>query len=128
MGPGVASVGAVYPSAVHRRLACVSCLAHMVFVGFTVIGGFLAWLVPALLVPHLAAAAWGGRMAITRAACPLSRIENWARRRAGKPQLHERGFVAHYFEGKVYPARWARKVEVAVGGLVVSSWAVLAAR
>jgi hypothetical protein len=100
-------------------------VAHLVFVGFTVLGGFLALLLPWVLIPHIAAALWGGRQAVTRAACPLSNLENWGRERAGRPPLDDGGFIAHYFEEKVYPRRWARRVEVVVGGLVVGSWAVL---
>jgi hypothetical protein len=107
---------------VHRIVAPFALVVHMMFVGFTVIGGFLAWLAPWLLVPHLAAAAWGGRMALSRAVCPLSRLENWGRALAGRPALDERGFVAHYFEDRVYPTRWARRIEVLVGSIVVSSW------
>lgn len=94
----------------------------MAFVGFTLIGGFLAWLMPWLLAPHFACAMWGGRMAVTDAKCPLSRLENWGRAGAGRPALHERGFIAHYFENKVYPTRWARRVEVVVGSLIAASW------
>ena len=59
---------------------------------------------------------------VTRAACPLSRLENWGRASTGRPELHERGFIAHYFEKSVYPARWARPVEFIVGGLIIGSW------
>lgn len=100
----------------------------MVFVGFTIIGGFLAWLAPWVLIPHAAAALWGGRMAVSRAKCPLSRLENWGRVGSGKPTLDPDGFIAHYFENRVYPARWARRVELIVGGLVLGSWLGLALR
>ena len=101
---------------------------HMLFVAFTVIGGFLAWLMPWVFLPHIAAAAWGGRMAATKAACPLSRLENWGREGSGKPQLHERGFIAHYFEDRVYPSRRARRIELIVATLVLGSWLGLAVR
>ncbi|KRB73851.1 hypothetical protein ASE01_17700 [Nocardioides sp. Root190] len=113
----------------HRIIAPFAVVIHLVFVGFTVIGGFLAWLVvPWLVVPHVAAAAWGGRMAVSRAACPLSRLENWGRSRTGRPELHERGFVAHYFEGTVYPHRWSRRIELVIGGLIAGSWLGFALR
>ena len=112
----------------HRLVAPFALVAHLVFVGFTVVGGFLAWFVPWVFIPHIAAAAWGGRMALTRAACPLSRLEDWGRTRAGRPMLDERGFVAHYFEGKVYPARWARRIEILLLTVILGSWLGLAAR
>ncbi|WP_183094544.1 DUF2784 domain-containing protein [Nocardioides stalactiti] len=112
----------------HRFVARIALGAHLLFVGFTIVGGLLSLVIPWLLMPHIAAAAWGGRMAVTRAACPLSRLEDWGRAGAGRPLLHEEGFVAHYFEGRVYPRRWSRRVEVAVGGVVFTSWLALATR
>ncbi len=109
-------------------MAASALVVHLVFVAFTVVGGFLACMVPWLFVPHLAAAAWGGRMAATRAACPLSRLEDWGRTGAGRPTMSDRGFIAHYFEGRVYPARWARRVEVVVGGVIVGSWITFSLR
>ncbi|KAA1421956.1 DUF2784 domain-containing protein [Nocardioides humilatus] len=112
----------------HRVVALGALVTHLVFVAFTVLGGFLACLVPWVLLPHVGAAMWGSRMAATDAVCPLSRLEDWGRTGAGRPRLHERGFIAHYFEGRVYPARWSRRVEVAVGSLVIGSWLAFATR
>lgn len=100
----------------------------MLFVAFTVVGGFLAWLLPWLLLPHFAAALWGARMAITRAVCPLSRAENWGRAKSGLPQLHEEGFIVHYFEGRLYPASWRRRIVVVVASVVLGSWVGIAVR
>ncbi len=113
---------------VYRLVAAAAFVMHVAFVAFTVVGGFIALLAPWLLFSHLAAAAWGGRMAATRAVCPLSALENWGRQRGGQPRLDERGFIAHYFEGRVYPRGWGRRVQFVAGGLIVSSWALMAAR
>lgn len=112
----------------HRFAALSALVLHLVFVFFTVLGGFLAWLVPWVLLPHVASALWAARMAVWRPRCPLSIAENWGRAGAGKPQLREGGFIAHYFEGRLYPARWARRVEILVGTLVVGSWVGIALR
>lgn len=106
----------------HRLAASTARWAHFLFVGFTVLGGFLAWFLPWVLLPHLASALWGTRMAIWRKACPLSLAEDWGRAGAGQEPLHERGFIAHYFEDRVYPARWSRRVEITVGTIVIGSW------
>ena len=106
----------------HRVVALTSMITHMIFVAFTVFGGFLAWLLPWVLLPHLASALWGARMVAWRRSCPLSRAEDWGRAGAGRPQLDERGFISHYFEGRLYPLAWSRRVELLVGTLVVGSW------
>lgn len=112
----------------HRFAAASALVLHMVFVFFTILGGFLAWLVPWVLLPHIASALWGARMAMWRGRCPLSVAENWGRAGAGQPQLREGGFVAHYFEDRLYPARWARRVEILVGTMVMGSWVGIALR
>lgn len=103
-------------------------MGHVFFVAFTVLGGFLAWLLPWVLVPHLVAAAWGARMVAWKRTCPLSVLENWGRARSGRPQLHELGFIAHYFEGRLYPTTWARRIEIIACTIVLGSWFGIALR
>lgn len=112
----------------HRLVAFVSLVTHVTFVVFAVLGGFLAWLMPWVLLPHIASALWGARMAVWRPACPLSRAENWGRAGSGRPLLHPRGFIAHYCEGRLYSETWARRVGVGVGSLVIGSWLGLVVR
>ena len=112
----------------HRLVAFFALVVHLFFVAFTVVGGFLAWLIPGLAIPHIAAALWGGKQAATRDECPLSNLENWGREGSGRPPLREGGFIVHYFHGRVYPVRWARPVEVVAGGLIIGSWLGLALR
>lgn len=112
----------------HRLVAFLSLVAHLVFVAFAILGGFLAWLMPWALLPHVVSALWSARMAVWRPACPLSRAENWGRAGSGRPPLHHEGFIAHYFEGRLYPSSWARRVVGLVAALVVGSWVGLALR
>jgi hypothetical protein len=113
---------------VHRLVATAALVTPMIFVAFTVLGGFLAWLLPWVLVPHVASALWGARMLAWRRTCPLSLAENWGRNGSGLPRLHERGFLAHYFEDRLYPAAWARRVEIVTSSLVLGSWVGFAVR
>lgn len=112
----------------HRLVATTALVTHLGFVAFTVLGGFLAWLVPWLLVPHLLSALWGAQSLGWKQPCPLSIAENWGRRGAGRSLLHERGFLAHYFEGRLYPADWSRRVALLATTLVLGSWIGLALR
>jgi hypothetical protein len=113
---------------VHRFVAFVSLVTHLIFVAFAVLGGFLAWLMPWVLFPHIASALWGIRMGVWRPVCPLSRAENWGRAGSGRPLLHDEGFIAHYFEDRLYPASSTRRVGVVVCSLVIGSWLGLALR
>ncbi|GEP32280.1 hypothetical protein NSZ01_00480 [Nocardioides szechwanensis] len=112
----------------HRLVAAFAWTLHILFVAFAVLGGFLAWVLPWVVLPHLASALWGARMAIWRPRCPLSIVENWGRVGAGREGLHDEGFVAHYFEGRLYPKTWARRIELLVSTLVLGSWLGFALR
>ena len=111
-----------------RVVALSALVTHMFFVAFTVLGGFLAWLLPWVLLPHLASALWGARMMAWRRACPLSVAEDWGRIRSGRPRMHHGGFIAHYFEGRLYPRAWARRIEILTCTLVIGSWLGIAVR
>jgi hypothetical protein len=103
-------------------LAEATMLAHFAFLAFVVAGGLLAWRWPRLIWPHLVAAGWGLAITVLHLNCPLTYVEDWARRRAGGQGLRG-GFIDHYLTGVIYPARYAGLVQVVVGVLVVGSWA-----
>ena len=70
----------------HRLAAAVALTLHRVpSWHLPLIGGFIVWLAPRVLLPHIADALWGGRIAVTQASCPLSVIENWGREVPGAP-------------------------------------------
>jgi hypothetical protein len=54
--------------------------------------------------------------------CPLSLLEDWARRRAGEPGLKHRRFIETYLTGVLYPAGWVGRVQVLAGAIVAVSW------
>lgn len=105
-----------------RGVAALAWTLHVAFIVFLVLGGFLAWRWPLLLVVHVGVAAWGLWIVRSRRPCPLTALENDGRRRAGLPALPPEGFIPHYLEGRLYPRPWARRVEAAVGVVVVLSW------
>ena len=105
-----------------RLVAAAAMAAHLAFLAFLVLGGFISWWVPWVLVAHVATALWGVWIVGTRRPCPLTALENWGRVRSGRPELDEAGFISHYLEGRLYPAGRARGVEVLAGVLVLVSW------
>ncbi|GAA2516047.1 DUF2784 domain-containing protein [Pilimelia columellifera] len=113
---------------VYRLLADAAMTAHFGFLAYVTVGGFLTWRWPRLFWPHLAAAAWALGIVLVGWDCPLTRLENWARARGGEAALPPGGFIDHYIEGVVYPRRHAAAAQLAVGVLVVGSWAGLAWR
>lgn len=98
--------------------AIVHC-AYLVFVFF---GGFLIGWRPSMLRIHLPAVTWALAVTITPLGCPLTAIEDAFRRWAGVAALDEKGFIVHYFEGKLYAEQYMHYVQVAIAAIVLLSW------
>ena len=98
-------------------------LVHFAFLAYVVAGGFLAWRRPVMIWPHLVLAGWGLSTLVFHQDCPLSRLETWARLRAGEPGLRHDGFIETYLTGVVYPARYLWLVQVLAAVVIGVSWA-----
>jgi hypothetical protein len=96
---------------------------HFAFVGYVVIGGFLALRWPRTMWLHIPAVIWGIAIGTKRVDCPLTWVERWARGRAGMAPLPPDGFIAHYVTGVIYPVSWEGGVELAAFTVVLVSWA-----
>jgi hypothetical protein len=95
---------------------------HFAFIGYVVLGGFLALRWPRTMWLHIPAVLWGIGIGTKRVDCPLTWVERWARARAGMAPLPPDGFIAHYITGVIYPVSWEGAVEVAAFTVVLASW------
>ncbi|WP_039824358.1 DUF2784 domain-containing protein [Nocardia testacea] len=109
----------------YRVIADMVAALHLLFIGYVVAGGFLAWRFPRTIWLHGAAAAWGFGTVLVGYDCPLTYAENWARHRAGVSGLPAEGFIDHYLTGVVYPESMLTEVQLLVAAGVLVSWAGL---
>ena len=98
--------------------ATATALVHFAFILFVAFGGLLVLRWHKLGWIHLPAAVWGAVIEIMHWKCPLTDIEMWFLRRAGKAG-YEGGFVAHYLFSVIYPAGLTRRVELAIAAFVI---------
>ena len=103
-------------------LATAVLMLHAAFLVYLAVGGFLAWRWPRTIVVHVAVVAWGVGSVLVGYGCPLTRLEDWARRGAGQEGLVAGGFIDQYLTGVVYPERFLVLAQAAVGLLVAVSW------
>ena len=96
-------------------------VVHFAYLGYVVLGGFLAWRWPRAFWPHLAAGAWGLAVVSVPLTCPLTAAEQWARHRAGETGRID-GFIDRYIESVLYPERYTVALQIAAGVLVLGSW------
>jgi hypothetical protein len=107
----------------YRLLADLTVTVHLLFIGYVVAGGFLAWRRPRTVWLHGLAAAWGFGTVLIGYDCPLTYAENWARQHAGLRGLPPEGFIDHYLTGVVYPESMLTEVQVLVAACIIVSWA-----
>lgn len=119
--------------AVTRRVAyevaaVSTMLVHLGFVALVIFGGFLASAHPWVLWLQLPAVAWAVAGQLRSLECPLTTLEDWARVRAGRPPLHESGFIDHYLTGVLYPRSWKSAMPFIALTVAIVSWVGLALR
>ena len=102
----------------YRVLADLVVLLHAAFVGFVMLGGFLAWRWRPVVWAHVPCAVWGMLIEYGGWICPLTPLENVLRRRAGL-QGYTGGFVEHYVIPTLYPAGLSRPTQTVLGTLVI---------
>ncbi len=100
-------------------LADVLVVAHLVFVAFVMLGGFLLPRWPKLAFLHLPAAAWGAYIEFSGGICPLTPLENRLRALGGGA-AYSGGFVEHYLLPVLYPAQLSLALQQILGGVVVA--------
>lgn len=103
-------------------------VAHLAFVAYLAVGGFVALRWRWTIACHVLTAAWAVLIVTHYVDCPLTWLERWGRARAGMAPLPPAGFIAHYLTGVVYPTGWAGGVEAAAFVIVVVSWIAFAWR
>ncbi|QVQ53082.1 DUF2784 domain-containing protein [Spiractinospora alimapuensis] len=107
----------------YRIIGEAAMAAHFGFLCFVVLGGFLAWRWPRTVFAHAPVALYGLGIALIGWDCPLTYVENWARRNAGQGELEPTGFIDHYLTGVVYPENYYVPLQFAAGVVVVFSYA-----
>jgi hypothetical protein len=103
----------------NRILADGVVVAHLGFIVFVLLGGFLAWRRPAWAWLHLPAVAWGVYAEANGSICPLTPLENLLRLRAGR-EGYTGSFVDHYLVPLIYPADLTADHQRALAAMVVA--------
>lgn len=108
--------------ALYTPLVWLVAAAHFAFLAYLPTGGFLALRWRRTIAAHIAAVGWAVGSVMWHFWCPLTTLEQWARRRAGMAPLTPSGFIDHHITGVLYPAAATGFVQAIVFASVVVSW------
>ena len=100
-------------------LADLVLVAHLAFVGFVVLGGFLVLRWRRLAWIHVPVALWGGAIVVTGFTCPLTPLENRLLGLGGRAG-YQGGFIEHYVTAALYPGGLTRQTQIALGTAVLA--------
>ena len=111
-------------------LADLVLIAHLAFVAFVVLGGFLVLRWPRLAWIHVPVALWGAAIVVTGFTCPLTPLEIRLLRLGGRAG-YQGGFIEHYVTAVLYPDGLTRQAQLVLGAAVLALnlvvyWRVLA--
>lgn len=106
----------------YELLATLALALHFGYLAYLVVGGFLAWRWPKAIWPHLVACGWGVLVVAGVVNCPLTWLEDQARRLAGQSPPAQ-GFVDRYLDNVIYPEKYVNVARLVVAAVVGFSWA-----
>jgi hypothetical protein len=100
-------------------LADLVLIAHLAFVAFVVLGGFLVLRWPRLAWIHIPVALWGAAIVVTGFTCPLTPLENRLQRLGGRAG-YQGGFIEHYVTAVLYPDGLTRQAHLLLGAAALA--------
>jgi hypothetical protein len=103
---------------IYRALADLVLTAHLAFVLFVVLGGFLVVRWPRLAWIHIPAAVWGVLIEYMGWICPLTPLENSFRMKGGEAGYSD-GFIEHYLLPTLYPGGLTRSTQLVLGSFAL---------
>jgi hypothetical protein len=104
---------------VYYALSNFVLIAHLAFVLFVVLGGFLVLKWKSLAWLHVPAFLWGALIELAGWVCPLTPLENRLRQK-GSGLVFRTDFIEHYILSLLYPATLTRGSQIFLGLLVLS--------
>lgn len=104
---------------VYQTLSNLVLIAHLAFVFFVILGGFLVLKWRRLAWIHVPAFLWGALVELAGWVCPLTSLENWLREKGGG-LVYRTDFSEYYILPLLYPAALTRRSQIFLGFLVLS--------
>ena len=98
--------------------ATLNLLLHFSFIIFVIFGALLILRFKKIIYFHLPAVAWGAYIELSHSICPLTHLENYFLKKAGKDQ-YSIDFIENYVFKIIYPPALNYEIQTYLGVILI---------
>ena len=99
-------------------LATLTLLLHFSFILFVIFGALLILRFKKIIYFHIPAVAWGAYIELSHSICPLTHLENYFLKKAGKDQ-YSIDFIEKYVFKIIYPPALNYEIQTYLGVILI---------
>ena len=101
-----------------ETLATLTLLLHFSFILFVIFGALLLLRFKKIIYFHIPAVAWGAYIELSHSICPLTHLENYFLKKAGKDQ-YSVDFIENYIFKIIYPPALNYEIQTYLGVILI---------
>ena len=98
--------------------AVLALLLHLSFILFVIFGAILILKFKKIIYFHIPAVAWGAYIELSHSICPLTHLENYFLKKAGKEQ-YSVDFIENYIFKIIYPPALNYEIQTYLGVILI---------
>jgi len=98
--------------------AVLALLLHLSFILFVIFGAILILKFKKIIYVHVPAVAWGAYIELSHSICPLTHLENYFLKKAGKEQ-YSVDFIENYIFKIIYPPALNYEIQTYLGVILI---------
>ena len=98
--------------------ATLTLLLHFSFILFVIFGALLILRFKKIIYFHIPAVAWGAYIELSHSICPLTHLENYFLKKAGKDQ-YSIDFIENYVFKIIYPPALNYEIQTYLGVILI---------
>ena len=98
--------------------AVLALLLHLSFILFVIFGAILILKFKKVIYVHIPAVAWGAYIELSHSICPLTHLENYFLKKAGKDQ-YSVDFIENYIFKIIYPPALNYEIQTYLGVILI---------
>ena len=103
---------------VFEIFATLALLLHFSFILFVIFGAILILKFKKIIYVHIPAVAWGAYIELSHSICPLTHLENFFLKKAGKDQ-YSLDFIENYIFKIIYPPALNYEIQTYLGVILI---------